>query len=138
MAAAAPVQDSPPKIDAPPGDPAPQSDSESHPFAKIGSVTFRNGKVDVRFGRKVKSVHPRLTLAAEYDLRVLRKATVVLSLRIDETGKVVSADILRSSGTNQLDLPTQQAMYEWWFEPSKDKDGKPVPDILVFTMGFIW
>jgi hypothetical protein len=27
-------------------------------------------------------------------------------------------------------------MYEWWFEPLKDKSGKPIPDTLLFTIGF--
>ena len=47
------------------GDPAPQSDSESDPFTKIGSVVFRAGSMDARFGRKVKTIRPRLTRARD-------------------------------------------------------------------------
>jgi TonB family protein len=122
--------------DAPPGDPAPLSDSESDPFAKIGSANFRPGAIEARFGRKVKTVRPRLTIAGQYDLAALQYPSVQLTVRIDDTGKVTSADILRSSGSNQIDLPCQQAMYEWWIEPPKDKDGKPIADVMVWLLSF--
>ena len=42
------------------------SDSESDPFAHgSNSIEFRDGRADVRFGRKVKTVRPRLSLAAK-------------------------------------------------------------------------
>ena len=44
------------------------SDSESDPFAAAKGVIFRDGRVDVRMGRKVKTVRPKLSLADQYDL----------------------------------------------------------------------
>jgi TonB family protein len=61
----------------------------------------------------------------------------VLKLRIDETGKVYSATIFRSSGSNNIDEPVKLAAYSWWFEPAKDQNGKPTKDVILFTVGFL-
>jgi TonB family protein len=59
---------------------------------------------------------------------------VVTALQIDESGAVKNVQILRSSGSNEIDLPIQRAMFEWWIEPAKDADGNPVPDVAIFTI----
>lgn len=120
----------------PAADPAPQSDSESDPFSKIGSVEFRPGKVDVRFGRKVKTTRPHLTLAGQYDLAAQAAPRVMLKVKTDETGKVIDVAVIQSSGSNEIDAPCQRAVYDWWFEPPKDASGKPVPDVILFTIDF--
>jgi hypothetical protein len=28
-------------------------------------------------------------------------------------------------------------VYDWWFEPSRDKQGRPIADVLTFTIRFI-
>ena len=81
-------------------------------------------------------MRPRLTLAGHYDLAAMQYPSVQLTVRIDATGKVISADILRSSGSNQIDLPCQQAMYDWWIEPPKDEKGKPMADVMVWLLSF--
>jgi hypothetical protein len=124
------------KQNLPAGDPAPQSDSESDPFTKIGSVVFRAGTIEARFGRKVKTIRPRLTLAGQVDVLALEYPTLQLKVAIDETGKVVSVDVIRSSGSNEIDLPCQRAMYDWWIEPAKGADGKPMADVMVWDMAF--
>ncbi len=118
-------------------DPAPQSDSESDPFAKEGSVKFKSGSTDVQFGRKHKLLNPRLGLAAQTDLMQLRAPiTLMLALSLDESGNVTRVEILKSSGSQNVDQACKVAAYQWWIEPSKDKDGKPVKDVIPFTIGF--
>lgn len=119
---------------APPADPAPMSDSESDPFSNAGSVTFAPGRVEARYGRKVKTVRPRLTSAAQADLFGLQYPSVILKVKIDSTGKVTSVDILKSSGSNEVDLICQMTLYEWWIEPPKDAAGRPRPDVMVWRL----
>jgi TonB family protein len=91
--------------------------------------------VNVRFGRKVRLVRPRLSLAGEYDTWTADGAIrVVVGVHIDETGAVTEVEILRSSGSNEIDLPCQRAVQQWWIEPAKDKNGKPRPDVIVVTL----
>jgi TonB family protein len=124
------------KLNLPAGDPAPQSDSESDPFSKVGSVVFRPGSIEARVGRKVKTIRPRLTLAGQVDVIALEYPTVQLKVKIDESGKVVSVDVIRSSGSNEIDLSCQRAMYAWWIEPAKAADGKAMADVMVWDLAF--
>jgi TonB family protein len=118
-------------------DPAPESDSESDAFARIGSVQFKNGRLDVRLGRKVKTVKPQFTIKGGLDrISIVNPVTVVM-VTIRDTGKVSDVKVLRSSGSNELDLPWVLAVYKWWFEPAKDPAGKPTTDIVQLTLGVI-
>ncbi len=92
------------------GDPAPMSESESDAFSRMGSINVRNGKVEARLGRTFKSVKPR---------------------------KVIDVKVLRSSGSNEIDLPTTTAMYKWWIEPAKDKEGKAIKDVILVTFSYL-
>ena len=118
----------------PAADPARMSDSESDPFSRLGTAVFIDGDWRVRFGRKVKTRRPRLLLAGTDALLALNRATVTLKLDIDPTGKVVSAKVIKSSGSNDIDQPTRVAMYDWWFEPKKDAAGNPTPDQIEFRL----
>lgn len=118
----------------PPADPAPMSDSESDPFTNVGNATFAQGRVEARYGRKVKTVRPRLSFAAQADLFGLQYPSVILKVKIDSTGKVTSVDILKSSGSNEVDLACQMALYDWWIEPPKDAAGHPRPDVMVWRL----
>ena len=115
-------------------DPAPISDSESDAFSTSGAAVFRNGKLEARFGRKVKTVRPRLNLAGQYDLLSLPSPSVIMKVRADQTGRVRNVEILKSSGSGEVDQPCQLAMYEWWFEPPNDKSGKPQPAEMTWTI----
>lgn len=117
-------------------DPAPQSDSEVDPFSVLGSAQFRAGKVTVQSGRQVKTRRPKIRLAGMVDLFENSGAQVVLRVAVDATGKVTDAQIAKSSGSNEVDQPCRVAMYEWWFEPKKDPDGRPVPDVFQFAITF--
>jgi TonB family protein len=115
-------------------DPAPMSDSEIDPFSEMGSATFRAGKVEARTGRQVRTSRPRLSLGARYELLKWADPQVILKVKIDASGNVTSVDVLRSSGSSDLDLACQQAMYEWWIEPPRDASGNAVPDVMVWHL----
>jgi TonB family protein len=135
-AAPPPAADSPAAAGAS-ADPAPQAESESDPTSTVGSAEFRPGATDVQIGRKVKLTRPRLSLAAKADLVTQRTRSLVLKLKLDETGKVTSAEVFRSSGSLAVDQPCQIAAYSWWFEPLKNPEGKPIKDVILFTIRFI-
>jgi TonB family protein len=120
----------------PTGLPARMADSESDPFSRLGTVTFSDGALQIQFGRKVKTRKPKILLAGTLDLITLRRAKVVLDVDIDETGKVTTVKVDKSSGSNDIDQPTRVAVYDWWFEPKVDQAGKPVPDRVQFTINW--
>jgi TonB family protein len=117
-------------------DPAPKSDSEVDAFSVLGSADFRAGRVTVRAGRQVKTRRPRIKLAGIIDLSATETPQVILKVAVDETGKVTDVEVLKSSGSNEIDQPCRVAMYDWWFEPKKDTDGHAVPDVFQFTISF--
>ena len=118
-------------------DPAPQANTESDPVTTIGGADFRMGSASVRLGRKYKLTRPHLSLAAQADLMTTAKPGLVLKIKIDSTGKVISAEIYRSSGSNAVDQPCKVAAYDWWFEPPRDAGGKPTGDVILFYIRFI-
>jgi TonB family protein len=123
---------------APSADPAQESDSESDPFTKHAiSAVLRDGKLDVRDGRKVKTTRPHILPGGYVDLFANPNVEVVLEISIDETGTVKHVRVQKSSGFVQVDLPCQRAVYEWWFEPTHDKKGRPMADVVLFTIRFL-
>jgi TonB family protein len=133
---AAPAPQSPPTPAGSGADPAPQSDSESDAFSVLGSVQFRAGRVIVQSGRQVKTRRPRIGLAGMVELAQRSTAQVELKVSVDAAGKVTDVDVARSSGSNDIDQPCRVAMYDWWFEPKKDRSGRAVPDVFRFTISF--
>ena len=127
----------PPPGASPPGhaDPAPLSDSESDAFSVLGSATFVNGELRVRAGRKIRSRRPKIGLAGKVD-SYLSRPEVTLRVSTDAAGNVTNVEVVKSSGSNEIDQPCRVSMYDWWFEPKKDAAGKPVPDVFNFTIGF--
>ena len=99
-------------------------------------IIYRDGKVEARDGRKVKTVKPKLTEAGMLALQAMDTPIIIIEVKIDENGKVTDADYLRRSNKPEVDLPHLQAAYEWEFEPSRDKNGHPHPDTLIIP--FIW
>jgi TonB family protein len=139
VVAAAPAPPAPPAPVSASGtgaDPAPMSDSEVDAFSVLGSAEFRGGKVSVQSGRQVKTRRPKIGLAGMVELAQHTAVRVVLKVAVDPTGKVTDVNVLRSSGSNEIDQPCRVAMYEWWFEPRKDAAGQPVPDVFQFTISF--
>ena len=117
-------------------DPAPQGDSESDAFSSKGTVIVTAGKIDARLGRDVKPVKPRLRIKAGLDVYSIADSSVTMLVKIDAAGKVTDVKIVKSSGSNDIDLPTVVAMYKWWIEPAKDKEGKAVADAIHVTIHF--
>ena len=118
------------------GDAGNKSDSESDPFSKTSTFIYRNGKLEARDGRKVKTVRPKLTEAGIQAVIAMEEPLVILAVKIDEQGKVIGVDYVRKSTSNEVDLPTYLAAWKWEFEPSKDKDGHPKSD--AFVIPFVW
>lgn len=115
-------------------DPAPDTARESDPFAKIPAVEFRDGKVAARDGRQIKPVRPRLSEIAQRDLLGLQFPTILAKVRIDKTGKVTDVTLLRGSGSEAVDQPVYRALWNWWFEPPKDKKGNPLEDVQLVSI----
>ena len=113
-----------------------KSESESDPFTTTPNFTYRNGKVEARDGRKVKTVRPKLSDAGIQAIISMEEPLVILGVKIDEQGIVTGVEYLHKSGSNDVDLPTYLAAWKWEFEPSKDKEGHPKPDALVIP--FVW
>jgi TonB family protein len=118
------------------GSPVPPGDSDSDPFNKSISVVIRPGGIDAHTGRKVRTVRPDLTLSAQTDLIATGGGRVQLAVRIDPNGNVGDVKVLTSSGNTDIDLPCVQAMHRWWIEPSRDKSGKAVSDVIIITITF--
>lgn len=118
-------------------DPLPQSESDSDPFSRIsGTVVVRDGRLDVRLGRKVKTTRPQLLLAGQIDLIALSNPMVVLEVHIAPAGNVTDVKIAHSSGSNQVDEPSRLCVYDWWFEPARNKAGQAIPDVIFFTIQY--
>jgi TonB family protein len=117
--------------------PAPQGDSDSDPFAVVGSMDLRPGSTKIQCGRKHRITHPRLPWDAVYDFQEMTSVSVTLELQLDETGQVISAVVIKSSGSSSIDQPCRLAAYSWWFEPAKDSNGKPIKDVIKFTCKFM-
>ena len=131
-AAAEPATQQPTKK--PEAQPGRSSDTDSMAFSKASNVTFKDGKVQGRQGRRVRTTHIAFGLAAEGDAASLADPRVVLGVTVDNTGSVQNVIVLRSSGSDNIDSPAQTAVYNWWFEPLKDAAGKPQPDVWVVTI----
>jgi protein TonB len=114
------------------GHSSPASDTDSFAMvAKSNNVRFHDGQMEARQGRKVKTTRPDYGLAAITDAQSMLDITVVLGVTVDAAGNVSDVTILHSSGSENIDLPTKAAVYNWWFEPKKDKDGRGLPDLWV-------
>jgi TonB family protein len=112
------------------------SDTESDPTGKDVTISFVNGRVVAREGRKVKTARPQLTDAGYLALMAMERPQVVLTAKIDQTGKVVHVEVYQSSGSDEVDLPAYQCLWKWEFEPTRDKEGNPIPDELVVRL--VW
>ena len=126
-----------PGQDRPSADPAQESDSESDPFIKNSTeAVFHDGRLEVRHGRKVKTVRPHILPSGYAALIANPDPALVLKISIDETGNVRDVEVLKSAGSVSIDQPCRRAAFEWWFEPKHDKQGRPMKDVVPFTIIF--
>jgi hypothetical protein len=107
-------------------DPAVMSDSESDPFTANGpnaAVVFRDGRVDARFGRKVKTIRPHLSFSSQMDL--LGHAVpsgLRVRVHIHTDGTVRRVDIVSQAAVPRRIRRSKSRYYQWWFEPTKDDE----------------
>jgi TonB family protein len=77
-------------------------------------------------------------MAGHADMLQLRPpVVVVLRLYLKPDGNVEKVEIVKSSGSINIDQPTRIAAYKWWFEPAKDSLGRPRGDVIEFTCRFV-
>ena len=113
------------------------ADSETDPYSVTGTAHFRPGKSEVQFGRKHKLVRPRFDLAAQTALLSLRSPVVIaLKLELDAQGNVTHVDFAKRSGSDDIDQAITVAAYQWWLEPTRDKSGNPIADVVPFVIRF--
>jgi TonB family protein len=117
-------------------DPFQQSDSESDAFTTTGSAVMHDGRISVRAGRKIKTTRPQLLVPGLLDTLGVSDPTLQLKIHVDTTGTVTLVNVVRSSGSNDIDQPCVVAVYDWWFEPRVDNKGKPIADVVDFTISF--
>lgn len=117
------------------GDPAPPTDSEVDPFSQFGGAVVREGRLEVREGRKVKPRKPDLKLAEMVDAATMGDIRIVARISIDASGKVTSVTIIKSTGSRNLDSAVRVSLYDWWFEP-RNSDGTSGDETFEFPITF--
>ena len=89
----------------------------------------------MQFGRKHKVVRPRFDIGAQSDmLRLRNPLAIAIKIELDATGKVTHVDFVRGSGSEAVDQAIKVAVYQWWIEPTKDKSGRPIKDVIPFVI----
>ena len=117
------------------GKPQEHSDRDSDLFAKQSALEYRDGQVVARSGRELKFARPEENLAADVDSATIEfPAHIKMHIQLDATGHVRYVAILHSSGSASIDRTFELATYASWFEPAKDRSGKPIPDEIDFDI----
>jgi periplasmic protein TonB len=83
--------------------------------------------------------HPRAAIVPVYPFRARRagyEGVVTVSVLIDETGTVASAEVISSSGHAALDKAALDAVRATAFEPAR-RDGKPVSSRATLAVRFV-
>jgi outer membrane biosynthesis protein TonB len=61
------------------------------------------------------------------------RPAVTFLATVDEQGNVIHVDLYHTSGSDNIDLPCEEALNQWKIEPSKDRNGRPVRDVVSIT-----
>ena len=74
----------------------------------------------------------------EAQRRANRDAAAALGLhpygsRVDG---IITNAAARALHSETADQEVKVALYQWWIEPTKDSTGKPVPDVIPFSISF--
>jgi TonB family protein len=101
------------------------SDADSVAFANANSTTFHDGRMEGRQGLRVSPKRVVFGDASTHDAEVMGGFRLVIGAWVDADGNVTDAVILQSSGSPNIDLDYQRSIYDWTFEPPKDKAGHP-------------
>ena len=134
----------PPAPPQPPGEPAiaagkpvEQSDRDSDLAGKDVFVDAKPGRRVARNGRGFKFARPAYNVAADADLAfAAMPIRLLLSVRIDPTGRVQSVEVIKSSGSRTFDRVMTVALYESPFDLKLDASGRAIAENT--TIGFQW
>jgi hypothetical protein len=107
------------------------SDTDSQAFSADADHTFEPGRVDARNGMKVQLVDPVFGEASRTDLWALGGLHAAYGLRIRPDGTVADVQVVRSSGSANVDEDCKRALWLGVCEPDKDKAGHPVATVWV-------
>ncbi len=97
---------------------APKTDSESPAVSRIEGLEIQPGAVYSVQGVKLTTVVPRFSLVAK---RTTAPRNPIVRLTFDAGGKVIRADVLRSSGYDNVDGPILNSLYKWTAEGPIDE-----------------
>jgi TonB family protein len=65
-----------------------------------------------------------------------RGGKATLRLHVDHLGKVVSADVIASSGDSDYDRMLRQTAMDWQFRPAVDMANRPVASLFEISFQF--
>jgi len=98
------------------------------PLWHTGAVSVGNG---IAPPAKVKNVLPVYPLEAQ---NAKAQGLVIVEVRIEPDGRVSNARLMRS--VPQLDQAALDAVSQWEFAPTLDREGRPTPVIMAVTVQF--
>jgi TonB family protein len=82
----------------------------------------------------MRNVNPKYTQEA---MKAKIEGTVQLEAVVREDGTAGDIRVVRSlDSTFGLDEAAMQALREWQFSPGRDRDGRPVPVLVMVEMSF--
>ncbi len=87
-----------------------QSDREADASATITAAVARLGQPLTSKGLEIRTVRPRFTY---YTQLTSTPRNPTIRVQFDREGKVVTAQIVRSSGVADIDRPVLDAIYQW-------------------------
>jgi periplasmic protein TonB len=64
------------------------------------------------------------------------EGATLLSVRIDQFGKVRQIGIVKSSGSVLLDSAALESVSKWTFKPARRKDGTPISSVVTVPLRF--
>ncbi len=97
------------------------------PPAPVEPVRVGGAIAAPKLAYRVEPEYPEIAARAQIE------GTVILEARVDETGAVKDARVLRSQGL--LDAAAVRAVEQWRYEPLM-YNGKPTPFVLTVTVSF--
>lgn len=111
------------------GEPAPSGQSDLDPFANAEGISLVGG-TKARKGRELRFARPRVDLAFRAAFTRLSDGRMFVAFRIttDARGNPRDVEILRSSGSADIDESLRLAVYSSWF-------GGKMPDTFDFVIG---
>lgn len=92
---------------------APKTDSESPAVSRIKGLAIQPGSVHSVQGVKITTVAPRFSLVARH---TTTPHDPIVRVTFDSNGKAIRADVIRSSGYDNIDSPILNSLYQWTAE----------------------